>query len=85
MTRSERLTDRTCKLIREHKIILLRRGDGAYLGQHTCVQAGPDMAHWTYWRACAMDVFNLEWAFAIAKLYGCKVYSFKPKKSECNK
>jgi len=78
MTRDEKLTERTCKLIQEKKLIILRRPNGAYLGQHTCVQAGPDSAHWTNWRACAMDVFSLKWAFAIAPLYGCKVYSYKP-------
>ncbi len=77
MSRKEKLTVRTCKLINEGKIIVLRRADGAYLGQHTCIQAGPDSVHWTYWPCLAMDIFNLEWAFAIAPLYGCKVYSRK--------
>jgi len=78
MTRDERYTERTCKLIRACKLIILKRPDGTYLGQHTMIQAGPDCVSWTYWRVCAMDVFDLKWAFAIAKLYGCKVYSYKP-------
>lgn len=86
MTKDEKLTERTIKLINQGKIIILRKkpkfkGDkpGSYLGQHTCVQAGPDCAHWTNWKSCAMEVFNLKWAFAIAELYGCKVYSVKGK------
>lgn len=79
MTRDERLTERTCELIRKGRSIVLKRKDGHYLGQHTCIQAGPDSVHWTAWPGLAMDMFNLKWAFAIAPLYGCKVFSRKIK------
>lgn len=78
MTKDERLTKRTIRLIEQHKLIILKRKDGCYLGQHTLIQAGMDAARWTTWRVFAMDVDNLKWAFSIAKLYGCKVYSYKP-------
>jgi len=77
MTRSDRLTERTCRLINQGKIIVLRRADGSYLHAWTLIQAGPDSAHWSGQRLLAMDIFNLEWAFAIASLYKCKVYSYK--------
>jgi hypothetical protein len=77
MTRSERLTERTCKLIRQGKAIVLKRADGCYLHQWTLIQAGPDNANWSEKRELAMEVFSLEWAFAIAPLYKCKVYSYK--------
>lgn len=86
MTRDEKLTARTITLINQGKNIILRKKPaykgaklGAYLGQHTCVQAGPDLAHWTNRKSCAMEVFNLKWAFAIAELYDCRVYSVKGK------
>jgi hypothetical protein len=68
-------TDRTCALIRRGRSILLKREDGTYLDQWTCIQAGPDSVTWTYDRATAMAFHNLDWAFAIARLYGCKVVS----------
>lgn len=78
MTRSERLTERTCKLINAGRIILLKRKkDGMYLHQWTPIQAGPDNAEWTGLTKLAMEMFNLEWAFAIAPLYKCKVVSRK--------
>lgn len=77
MTRKECLTDRTCKLIEQGKIIVLKRADNVYLSQHTCIQAGLDRAQWTYWPSCAMEIFGLDLAFALASLYGCKVYSRK--------
>lgn len=77
MSRKEKLEKRTCDLINRGRSIVLKRADGTYLGQHTCIQAGPDSIHWTYWPGLAMDFFNLEWALQIAPLYGCKVYSRK--------
>ncbi len=77
MTRKERYCERTCKLINQNKIIILKRADGCYLHQWTMIQAGPDSAHWSGQRVLAMEMFGLEWAFAIAPLYGCKVYSYK--------
>lgn len=81
-SRDERLTDRTCKLINEGKGIFLRKKEHAryvYVGQWTCIQGGPDNTHWTYWSRCAMEIGDLKWAFALAKLYGCKVVSRKLK------
>lgn len=77
MTRSERLTARTCKLIEKHRIIVLKRKDGLYLHQWTPIQAGPDHAVWSAVTGLAMEMFSLEWAFAIATLYKCKVFSRK--------
>lgn len=78
MTRSERYTDRTCKLINAGRIIVLKRkSDGCYLHQWTLIQAGIDKAVWSKHHKLAMEMFSLEWAFAIAKLYKCKVFSRK--------
>lgn len=42
----------------------------------TILKGGTSTAQWV-WAPEAMTVDNLEWAFAIAKLYGCKVFSHK--------
>lgn len=77
----DRLTERTIKLIeRDRKIVLKgnRFGvEGWYLGQWTNIAAGPDEAKWTNTSNSALEIFNLKWAFALAKLYQCKVYSVK--------
>ena len=51
--------------------------DGCYLHQWTAIQAGPDFAQWTFLPGLAMEFCSFEWAFAIAPLYNCKVYSRK--------
>lgn len=71
------LTERTCKLINDGKRILLKRKDGTYLHQWTNIAAGPDSAHWTGHKNLALEIFCLRWAFALAKLYKCKVVSTK--------
>lgn len=79
MTRDEKLTERTCKLIREGKYLILKqRKGGWYLHQWTNIAAGWDKAEWGK-RNVALEIFDLKWAFAIAPLYGCKVYSYDPK------
>jgi hypothetical protein len=86
--RQEKLMDRTCKLINSGRYIVLKKVPGkdeaefspSYLHQWTMIQAGPDDAQWTDDVSLAMDIFSLEWAFAIAPLYGCKVYSVKRKR-----
>jgi hypothetical protein len=78
MTRDEKLTERTCKLIREGKYLILKRNDGWFLHQWTNIAAGWDKAEWG--RAnVALEIFDLKWAFAIAPLYKCRVYSYDPK------
>jgi len=72
---SDKLTARTIKLIETGRRIYLKKG-GWYLGQWTCIQGGPDKAEWANIGG-AMEIFDLKWAFALAKLYGCKVVSRK--------
>lgn len=74
----ERLTERTCKLIREGKYLILKTRGGSYLHCWTNIAAGPDYACWGK-REFALEMFNLKWAFAIAPLYKCRVYSYDPK------
>lgn len=71
----ERLTSRTCDIIKRGRIIVLKKGPW-YLHQHTSIPSGLDGAKWG-WRASAMEFDNLEWAFAIAPLYGATVFSVK--------
>ena len=85
-TRDDKLTERTIKIIESGGRIFLRhitkhRGGGpfSYLGHWTNIAAGPDQAHWVN-RDCALEIFNLKWAFALAKLYNCKVVVFYPKR-----
>jgi len=78
-TRDEKLTARTIKLIERGRHIVLKRGDGWYLQCWTNIASGPDNAIWTYHRSLALEMFNLKWAFAIAPLYDCKVFSVSHK------
>lgn len=75
---SDKLTERTCALINKGRRIYLKRKDGWYLGQWACIQGGPDKAEWANIGG-AMEIFDLKWAFALAKLYGCKVVTRKVK------
>jgi hypothetical protein len=76
MTRDERLTARTIKLIEQGCSIYLRKkGQDWYLHCWTNIAAGPDQAQWGK-RGNALEMFNLKWAFAIAPLYGCTVVSY---------
>ena len=77
VSKDKRLEQRTCKLIEEGKQIILKSGDGWYLHCWTNIAAGPDQVQWGK-RPAAMEIFNLKWAFAIAPLYKCEVYSYHP-------
>ena len=70
----QKLVDRTCKIIEKNGTIVLRsiKSPEWYLGCWTNIAAGPDKAHWAC-KELALPIFCLEWAFAIAKLYECKV------------
>jgi hypothetical protein len=79
MTRDEKLTERTCKLIREGKYLILKdKRNEWYLHQWTNIAAGWDKASWGK-RNVALEMFDLKWAFTIAPLYKCRVYSYDPK------
>lgn len=68
-------TQRTCGLIDQHRrIVLKKRNDTWYLSQHTCIQSGSDGVQWAC-LAYAMMIEDLRWAFSIARLYGCEVWS----------
>lgn len=71
------LTYRTIKIIEKGGDILIKRWDGWYLGCWTNIAAGYDYAHWSR-RENALEICNLRVAFAIAKLYDCKVVSYYP-------
>lgn len=74
--RSVRLMDRTCQLIKRGCSIYLRKkGDTWYLHSWTNIAAGWDKASWGK-REDALEICNLEWAFALARLYRCKVVSY---------
>jgi hypothetical protein len=75
--RDERLSERTCKLIKQGCSIYLRRKgqEDWYLHAWTNIAAGWDKACWGK-REHALEIFNLKWAFALARLYGCKVVSY---------
>ena len=81
--RDDRLTKRTIDIINKGgRIILKEKGDGFskwYLSAWTNIAAGPDKASWSK-RGSALEFFNLQWAFAIAPLYDCKVVVVYPKK-----
>lgn len=79
MTKDEKLTERTIKIIRKGgRILLKHEKDGWYLGVWTNIAAGPDKASWSRKRG-ALEMFNLKWAFTLAPLYGCKVVVVYPK------
>lgn len=71
---NDRLTERTVKLIKRGRRIVLKSPNGWYLHCWTNIAAGWDKAHWGK-REVALEIFDLRWAFAIAPLYKCKVVS----------
>jgi hypothetical protein len=81
--KDERLSDRTCKIINKGGNLILKRKDGWYLNAWTNIASGWDKACWGK-REGALEIFDLKWAFAIAKLYDCKVIAFYPKRTERN-
>jgi hypothetical protein len=78
-SREERLSARTIKIIEKHGNILLKTEDGYYLSCWTNIAAGPDHACFSM-RETALEIFSLQWAFAIAPLYKCKVVVFYPER-----
>jgi len=91
MSREERLTEKTIKIIKAGGRILLRKGRGRtgdsywYMDSWTNIAAGPDHAVWTKNKGQALEMFNLLWAHTIAPLYGSVVVIVYPKKKtiEC--
>ena len=80
LTREDRLTKRTIDIINKHgRIVLKEKHSDWYLSSWTNIAAGPDKASWSR-RHSALEFFNLQWAFAIAPLYDCKVVVVYPKK-----
>lgn len=75
----KRLTERTIKIIENKGRIVIKTKDGMYLHTWSNIAAGPDNAIWTYHRKLALEMFNLKWAFTIAPLYDCKVFSISHK------
>ena len=69
------LSERTVLLIKRKRNIYLKNSGGQYLHQWSNIAGGPDRADWTFVPCLALEIFNLEWAFALAKLYKCKVVS----------
>ena len=78
MTRDEKLTERTVKMIERGGRLVLKRNDGYYLHCWCNIAAGPDHATFGL-RNQALEMFNHKWAFAIAPLYKCKVMAVYPK------
>jgi len=79
MSLDERLSNRSCKLIREGKYLYLKdKKSKFYLHGWTNIAAGPDKVVWGQ-RCAAMEIFNLKWAFALAPLYKCVVVAYDPK------
>lgn len=76
-SKDEELTARTIKIIEQGGSILLKGDSKWYMGGWTNIAAGPDQAQWSH-RNFALEMFNLKWAFAIAKLYNCKVVVYYP-------
>jgi len=74
VSREGELQRRSLDILKKDGKIVLKRGDGCYLGQWTNIAAGPDEAHWTMLSNKALEMFNLLWAFTIAPLYKCKVF-----------
>lgn len=78
MTHTEKLSQRTINIIQNYGKIVLKKNDW-YLSSWTNIASGPDNTVWG-WKRGAQEFFNLDWAFAIAKLYGAKVVVLYPKK-----
>lgn len=74
----QKYTDRTIAIIKRHGRIVLKDANGWYLHCWTNIAAGPDCVQWGK-RKAALEIFNLEWAFAIAPLYNAKAFSVFPK------
>jgi hypothetical protein len=78
--RDEELTQRTIKLINTGCDIYLKCKSGyhkgSYLHSWTNIAAGPDHAVWSGTIGRALEIFSLKWAFALARLYNCKVISY---------
>lgn len=74
------MTDRMGKILQRRGRIVLKSASGWYLGSWTNIAAGFDSACWGQ-RRNALEMFDLEWAHAIAKLYKCKVVVVYPKRS----
>jgi hypothetical protein len=72
------LMTRSCRIISKGGEFYLKGADGWYLGAHTNIAAGPDKADWS--KRDRLPFHNLEWAFAIAPLYDCKVVVIYRKK-----
>ena len=81
----DKLTKRTLKIILDGGRILLKKdnefSDGWYLSSWSNIAGGPDYAYWAS-RDQALSIFNLKWAFALAKLYECKVVVVYPTKKK---
>ena len=82
MTKEEKLTKRTCKIIKKKGRIFLKKGNW-YLGSWTNIAAGLDSVCCGP-RRDALDIFNLRWAFTIAPLYDCDVVVVYPKLKDSN-
>ena len=80
MTKKDKLHKRTMKIISRGGVILLKK-DGWYLSCWTNIAGGPDTKHFAS-REYALPIDNLQWAFALAPLYNCKIVSAYPKKKE---
>ena len=94
MTKDERLTERTIKIIRKGGRILLKPRNNFepdysdnlapantnwYIHQWTNIASGPDgVRHGK--RNVALEIFDLKWAFALAALYDCRVIVVYPKR-----
>jgi len=82
----EKLQLRTIAIIENGGRIILRYNNlateygGTYLGVWTNFAGGISKAHWTYDISRALEIANLKWAHALAKLYNCKVVVVYPKK-----
>ena len=70
--RKLQLQQRTVEIIRRGGRILLKNNHNWYLGCWTNIASGPDAVSWSLAKS-ALEMFNLEWAFAIAPLYNCTV------------
>lgn len=77
-SREGKLEYRTIKIIERDGRIVLKRSDGFYLSNWSNIAAGWDKASWSSKRN-AMEIFNLEMAFALAPLFKCKVFVLYPK------
>lgn len=77
LLRKERLEQRSLRILNKGGRIFIRRirsdGSKSYLHSWTNIAAGPDKAEWTTKQSLALEIFNLEWAFAMAPLYKAKV------------